>query len=370
MKKFWINKKWRLIFIGAIAFLFVLLPLTVLAKQIGDGSVLPFSPVPLASVATSTLQEPTHKLQSNPYHFGLKLSIIFAAILPLFFLGIFILPTIITNHSFKNKIHLIILNFFFCFGMFVGLWIAFFSVINLFTLKLNHSYSLNQELSNGVFPLRITSIIIGVKSFLHFLHFSSDERIENNDRYEKLVSGELLPLWIIKITHKIYAFSILLFKKGGFKKVFKKRLYKVFKLDLSNFLIDYEFNFNDISQKISRQSIYYVGMMQHLFYTLIASSIWMFYIERVPVFWTLSISWIFFFFLDDWNIIFDYFTLLKGRMILIHQLKILLSNLLMQILCTVSYWINIGKLPALTFVIISSFFLISKSSMATSSKNN
>jgi hypothetical protein len=55
MKKFWLNKKWRLTFISAIAFRLVLLPLTVLAKQMGDGSVLPFPSVPSASVAASTL---------------------------------------------------------------------------------------------------------------------------------------------------------------------------------------------------------------------------------------------------------------------------------------------------------------------------
>ena len=68
MKKFWINKKWRLIFIGAIAFLLVLLPLTVLAKQIGDGSVLPFPPVPSASVAAPTLQDSTHKRRAEANH--------------------------------------------------------------------------------------------------------------------------------------------------------------------------------------------------------------------------------------------------------------------------------------------------------------
>ena len=68
MKKFWIDKKWRLIMISAIAFLLVLLPLTVLAKQMGDGSVLPFPPVPSASVAAPTLQESTHKRRAEANH--------------------------------------------------------------------------------------------------------------------------------------------------------------------------------------------------------------------------------------------------------------------------------------------------------------
>ena len=68
MKKFWFNKKWRLTFISAIAFLFVLFPLTVLAKQMGDGSVLPFPPVPSASVAAPTLQESTHKRRAEANH--------------------------------------------------------------------------------------------------------------------------------------------------------------------------------------------------------------------------------------------------------------------------------------------------------------
>ena len=68
MKKFLLNKKWRLLFISAIAFLFVLLPLTVLAKQMGDGSVLPFPPVPSASVAAPTLQDSTHKRRAEANH--------------------------------------------------------------------------------------------------------------------------------------------------------------------------------------------------------------------------------------------------------------------------------------------------------------
>jgi len=68
MKKFWINKKWRLMMISAIACLVVLLPLTVLAKQIADGSVLPFPPVPSASIAAPTLQESTHKRRAEANH--------------------------------------------------------------------------------------------------------------------------------------------------------------------------------------------------------------------------------------------------------------------------------------------------------------
>ena len=68
MQRLWFSKKWRLTFISAIAFLFVLLPLTVLAKQIGDGSVLPFPPVPSASVAAPTLQDSTHKRRAEANH--------------------------------------------------------------------------------------------------------------------------------------------------------------------------------------------------------------------------------------------------------------------------------------------------------------
>ena len=68
MQRLWFSKKWRLTFISAIAFLFVLLPLTVLAKQMGDGSVLPFPPVPSASVAAPTLQDSTHKRRAEANH--------------------------------------------------------------------------------------------------------------------------------------------------------------------------------------------------------------------------------------------------------------------------------------------------------------
>ena len=68
MQRLWFSKKWRLTFISAIAFLLVLLPLTVLAKQMGDGSVLPFPPVPSASVAAPTLQDSTHKRRAEANH--------------------------------------------------------------------------------------------------------------------------------------------------------------------------------------------------------------------------------------------------------------------------------------------------------------
>ena len=68
MQRLWFSKKWRLTFISAIAFLLVILPLTVLAKQMGDGSVLPFPHVPSASVAAPTLQESTHKRRAEANH--------------------------------------------------------------------------------------------------------------------------------------------------------------------------------------------------------------------------------------------------------------------------------------------------------------
>ena len=68
MGKFDFSQKWRLILVGAIAFVVVLVPLAVFAQKIGDGSVLPFPPVPSASIAAPTLQDSTHKRRAEANH--------------------------------------------------------------------------------------------------------------------------------------------------------------------------------------------------------------------------------------------------------------------------------------------------------------
>lgn len=62
------NKKRWLILLSAIACLIILMPVIAIAKPPADGSVLPFPPVPSASVAAPTLQESTHQRRQQPNH--------------------------------------------------------------------------------------------------------------------------------------------------------------------------------------------------------------------------------------------------------------------------------------------------------------
>jgi hypothetical protein len=234
----------------------------------------------------------------NPnYGTGVYESVITVGILELGFCG-FALWVILKGVSdLGETVLFIFVVLFFTVLISLGCFAIIFPITNIILQHWNtteHKQLLKEELSNGILLVRVTSVYLGVKAFfIMFYEFT------------------FIKILMDKLPHKL-AF-IVRYLIGFLTRV---RMTGYTEID-------------NLPYHIPESMLVLYITFQYFYYLLVITVIWLFAAHNIHTTYTFFVNLVLFFITDDWIIISDYLSALKGRILRGHFRRVMGVNFLL-----------------------------------------
>jgi hypothetical protein len=229
------------------------------------------------------------------YHFGLNISL-WISLVPFLLLLILWVAGVIKD---KGNFNLIFFFTVYSLGIGSSIFLIFFPIINLFGQPWFSVNFYAQEVASGVLGLRVASILLSFRTLMSFIRYFVPE--------DNLIS-------FLKPSVSEYP----------------------------------EIKELEPYQRV--EDIVSVQTYQSAFYVCILITLWLFLIVGISSIWSRFASWLIFFIIDDWAIIADYYSQLKGRVIRSHIIRLAASNLALFLLCIIGYFTHFPWWSSILFI--------------------
>jgi hypothetical protein len=217
-------------------------------------------------------------------------------------------------------------------GVAVSALIFLFPIVNFLLQPWWSTEFYSHEISNGALGLRVTSVLLARKAFMSLM-------TETPLSYQSFING----------------FSKQKANKTSWlsnKFLNPQFLAKKNHVDLSGTC--------ELKPVKNSSTITTIQAFQNVFYVCILFSLWFFLITNTSSIWSRSASWLLFFIADDWAIISDYYSILKGRIFKPHLTRLLVTNIALYLLCSLGYLNQLSLWVSTLFVVICGLILLTE----------